>query len=117
MGTAMTTGSTLLESNAAEMCFFVSAKNGAQHFLGEPAIEQVKLLLVVYVFEVVIEDSDITDTFFHGFRGDGGEQTGAGMRVGFAFPAAAFTAKGETEKILNFPGLVAGERHDSADAK
>jgi hypothetical protein len=62
----------VLESNAAEMCFFVPAKNGAQHFLGEPAIEQVELLLVVYVFEVVIEDSDITDTFFHGFRGEMG---------------------------------------------
>jgi hypothetical protein len=94
-------GAKLLETNSPEMALFVPAKNCAKHLLGQPAVQKSQLILIVYVFQVIVEDGDVAYAFFNGFGSDVDQRPSAGQGIGFPLPAPA-ASKRKTKLILNF---------------
>jgi len=94
----------------AEVALLVAAMEGeGENFLGEPAVEKVQLGFFGDVFEVVVDDGDVTDAVVDGAAGefDGELSTLAEIEDAGEFGAAA--AKGVTKNVADFPAFVAGE--------
>src|SRR5690242_20345077 len=99
------------------MAFLVSAENGTQNFLGQPAIQQAQLTFVIHVLEIVIEHGHIANAVIDSFSGNLYQHLCFGPGVCGPFPAPASTAEGEAEEILHLAQLVARKRYLAVSAE
>jgi len=102
----------------AEVALLVAALKGdGEDFLGEPAVEQAQLRFAGDVFEVVIDDGNVTDAVMEGAAGEFDGELGALAEIENPGEFGAASAESITEDIANFPAFVAGEVNFAASAE
>src|SRR5262249_38878673 len=106
-----------LETDASKMALLMSTKDQTQDFLRQPAVQLSQLVFVVHVFQIIIQNSNVTQTLIDRLLGNHDQRLGSTVRVGRTFPAAPATAKSKTKNVLDLAQLVArqGDLTSSAE--